>query len=1518
MADFIVDEEDLLDENGQPLRRKKTKKKALRPAPGVSSLALQEAQEIFGDVSLLLEERRARGLDMEKYDDEEVDEDEDDHGFQRTRLASKKRLEMEFEPSLLEEKYMTDRDDHIRAVDIPERLQLLYETMGEVSELEDASKEAEWIYERAFGESSMLSHVDFSHIKEVPAAEIVKQISNVLHLLHVQKLEVPFIGMYRKEMCTDLVWEPSSSKPGTDTGGSSQRPDNVEKEPKPELKHYKGLWAVQSWDKKWLILQRRKRILQTTYTKRAESEIQKDFEKEELLDKLLQSLLDANSEQAVDDVDAKFNLYFPPDDVEVEQGQFKRPKRRSLYSICRRAGLGSVNKLFGLSPEQFGENLQATYKRHEVVDASESPEVVAGQYKISEFPDPQSVLRGARHMASVEISSEPSVREHVRLAYLEKAVVTTKPTVEGNSAIDSFHQYAGVKWLREKPVSAFKDVQWLLIQKAEEEKLLEVSIGIPKIFIEEELLEREFEPLYLSDGVSTAAQLWNEQRKIILKDALMHHLFPLFEKETRALLSLRAKQWVMLKCGEELWKLVSVAPPVAVPDSDDHSVDDGAPPVMACCWGPGKPATTFVMLDPAGELVDTLHTGYLTIRPNSFEQEQWKRNDQQRLLRFLRDHQPHVVVVGAVNLACRQLYNEVKEVLLKIGEKYPRDLPEGLENCSELVWCDETIPSLYENSSISVEQLQQQPGIVRRAIALGRYVQNPLAMVSCLCGPEREILSLKLHHLQLFVNRDDLYESLEQVMITITNQVCVDVNLAASHEWLFAPLQFISGLGPRKAVVMKRSLQGAGRVNSRKEMLTALELMKRNVFFNSAGFLRVRGSGQASTGNLVMDPLDDTRIHPESYELAKKMAEDAYCEEMGQNADEIDEETLEMAVEHVRGRPDILSYIIIEAYANVVEERGGGIKLQTLKDIKAELVHGFQDWRCKYKIPNPEEEVFYWLSGETDESLAEGKVVQAKVVKVHDKHVLCMLDSGLMGSIRIDDLSDDKDFDHVNKISVGTILTCRIKAVKKKSYMVYLTCKGKALRNDFWNDGHAKDAFYHEDTAFLHSEEDKAQKKSEDAKRKSFKPRMIVHPNFQNISLAEAEEVLADKDVGEVLIRPSSKGPSHLAMMLKFYDGLYAHVNITESGKDGKDATNFLRLGKTLTIQDESFEDLDEVMARYVEPLVGRWRDMLRYRKFKPGRKEDIDELLRSDRTNNPSRFPYYFSVCHEHPGAFMLSYIRSVNPHHEYVTVTPTGYKFRKQTFDNIDKLVAYFQKHFNEPVPDAPPRRALAAMVLTRSPAPTGGHASGAWDSSGRKTDASTWDTKSGGDGWGMEIKSGGGTWAMDTKSGGGSWGMDTKTGGGSWGIDREGVSMGSRDKERGNGWERGQSNFSADGSGWNQDRRPLTFTSGSLTTGGGWEELQQPGIGGWQPINVGVNKYSGGWEEHPGRPVSLSNSWEELTRNSTAVSSWGDLSTRSLPPGSNAWNHSNTVVPGVNSGWTTLQTRPPGNGKWFLPPL
>jgi transcription elongation factor SPT6 len=146
--------------------------------------------------------------------------------------------------------------------------------------------------------------------------------------------------------------------------------------------------------------------------------------------------------------------------------------------------------------------------------------------------------------------------------------------------------------------------------------------------------------------VSKSAQLWDEQRKMILDDAFLKFLLPSIGKEARSLLTVKTKNWLHMEYGQQLWNKVIVAPwkkkDADKKDADIDLDDESELRVMACCWGLGKPATTFVMIDSSGELVDILYAGSISNRSQGVAEQQRKKNDQQRLLKFMMDHQPRV------------------------------------------------------------------------------------------------------------------------------------------------------------------------------------------------------------------------------------------------------------------------------------------------------------------------------------------------------------------------------------------------------------------------------------------------------------------------------------------------------------------------------------------------------------------------------------------------------------------------------------------------------------------------------------------------------------------------------------------------------------------------------------------------------------------------------------------------------------------------------------------------------------
>ncbi|MCL7051875.1 hypothetical protein MKW94_014178, partial [Papaver nudicaule] len=175
MDDFIVSEEEY-DEHGALPRRKKTHKKKARQAPGVSSSALQEAHDIFGDVDELLMLRK-KGL-------------EKSNRFEESR---EKRIEDEFEPFILSEKYMTEKDEVIRDLDVPERIQISEESTGSApTEQMLIEDESSWIINQLnanmgflFGDSTFGDHNDEERAEKLQKAK--GDVLKLLELMHVQK-----------------------------------------------------------------------------------------------------------------------------------------------------------------------------------------------------------------------------------------------------------------------------------------------------------------------------------------------------------------------------------------------------------------------------------------------------------------------------------------------------------------------------------------------------------------------------------------------------------------------------------------------------------------------------------------------------------------------------------------------------------------------------------------------------------------------------------------------------------------------------------------------------------------------------------------------------------------------------------------------------------------------------------------------------------------------------------------------------------------------------------------------------------------------------------------------------------------------------------------------------------------------------------------------------------------------------------------------------------------------------------
>lgn len=475
-----------------------------------------------------------------------------------------------------------------------------------------------------------------------------------------------------------------------------------------------------------------------------------------------------------------------------------------------------------------------------------------------------------------------------------------------------------------------------------------------------------------------------------------------------------------------------------------------------------------------------------------------------------------------------------------------------------------------------------------------------------------------------------------------------------------------------------------------------------------------------------MEVLDGSRVHPETYEWARKMAVDAL---------EYDDEDANPAgaLEEILEAPDRLKDLDLDAFAEELERQGFGNKSITLYDIRAELNCRYKDLRTDWAPPNPEE-LFDMLTKESPETFYIGKMVLATVAGISHRKpqgeqldqanpvrndetglwqcpfclkndfpelsevwnhfdtgacpgqatgVRIRLDNGVSGYIHIKNLSDKHVTNPEERVGIGQMIHCRIIKIDVERFSVDCTSKSSDLadKNHEWRP--PKDPYYDQES------EDKDQKSELELKknkqRHTYIKRVIIHPAFHNISFQEAEKLMANMDQGEVVIRPSSKGADHLTITWKVADNIYQHIDVKEEGK-----TNAFSLGKSLWIGSEEFEDLDEIIARYVTPMAQHARDLFAfkyYRDTEGGHKDKMEELLKEEKKKMPSKIHYFISVSKNYPGKFLLSYLPRAKCRHEYVSVTPEGFRFRQQMFDSIGSLFRWFKEHFRDPIPGATP---------------------------------------------------------------------------------------------------------------------------------------------------------------------------------------------------------------------------------------
>ena len=188
------------------------------------------------------------------------------------------------------------------------------------------------------------------------------------------------------------------------------------------------------------------------------------------------------------------------------------------------------------------------------------------------------------------------------------------------------------------------------------------------------------------------------------------------------------------------------------------------------------------------------------------------------------------------------------------------------------------------------------------------------------------------------------------------------------------------------------------------------------------------------------------------------------------------------------------------------------------------------------------------------------------------------------------------------------VIHARIVKIDPVRFSVELTSKTSDLRDSQQKFRPKKDEYY--DYDLEHQDQFKIdEKKRKEQHRQTYTKRIIAHPQFKNVGYKEAVVYLKDMDVGDALIRPSSKGSDHLTITWKIGKSCFQHVDVLEEKK-----INAFSIGKRLIIEGEDYEDLDEILARYIGAMAGYVREIISHKNYKD------NEVINAMFTNNLSQ----------------------------------------------------------------------------------------------------------------------------------------------------------------------------------------------------------------------------------------------------------------------------------------------------------
>ena len=350
----------------------------------------------------------------------------------------------------------------------------------------------------------------------------------------------------------------------------------------------------------------------------------------------------------------------------------------------------------------------------------------------------------------------------------------------------------------------------LAINRGEKEEFLKV-----KLEIDNDRMLKYIENQYINKD--------NFKNKDILvaaiEDAYKRLIFPAIEREVRNHLTELAQERAINVFGENIKNLL-LQPPLK------GKVVMGFDPgyVNGC---------KIAVVDASGKFLDEA-----IVYPHK---PQSKTEQAKKILKkLIETYKIDVIAIGN-GTASRESETLISELIKELGVN------------TQYIIVNEAGASIYSASELAAEEHPDINVSIRGAISIGRRLQDPLAELVKI-DPE----SIGVGQYQHDLNKKRLKEVLDGVVEDSVNKVGLDLN-TASHSLL----EHIAGVSKTVAKNIIAYREENGPFKSRNE-LKKVKRLGPSAFVQCAGFMRIENG---------KNPLDNTGVHPESYDICKKMLE---------------------------------------------------------------------------------------------------------------------------------------------------------------------------------------------------------------------------------------------------------------------------------------------------------------------------------------------------------------------------------------------------------------------------------------------------------------------------------------------------------------------------------------------------------------------------------------------------------------------------------------------------------------------